>query len=394
MTLTPDLFEDVRQLAQTVTIAAGETLFAEGDAPDYAYVRLTGTCTLSRHAQPIGNAPLDTVLDAIAILGDVPHTQRAITQTACTFLRWDRSDLRQSTAFTMAARRYLAHQLQQAQAERERIAQPVHYDTHSAQVLPGPFAFHNSVIRFVFCTAELPHLRLPTGVQRIGQSLLIGIADFRDAQYVHRPQARFHYTETTVFVPVRVGAKLGLYVPYIYPSTYEPILLGREIYGFPKRLGRTDITPTTSSLHVAGAEYLTLTHDQRTPANEASIVGAFGRLFGVPNLVTATAFRAGDTLLAAIGVPFYRRVNVFNHKRIPAVTSQHGAPQYAVDRLTQAIFSVERWHSIDHLPTARLDLGHALHDWEVTLREAYDTTLAMRLSTGRVVRDYQADAKD
>jgi acetoacetate decarboxylase len=42
-----------------------------------------------------------------------------------------------------------------------------------------------------------------------------------------------------VFVPARFGSGIGLYVPFIYPSAWEPILLGREIYGFPKRLGKT-----------------------------------------------------------------------------------------------------------------------------------------------------------
>jgi acetoacetate decarboxylase len=49
------------------------------------------------------------------------------------------------------------------------------------------------------------------------------------------PQSEIHpFNELVVLVPVRVGATRGNYVPYIYVTTDEALIAGREIAGFPK----------------------------------------------------------------------------------------------------------------------------------------------------------------
>ena len=93
-----------------------------------------------------------------------------------------------------------------------------------------------------------------------------------------------------------------------------------------------------------------------------------------------------------MNVPFYRRISVFNHKRIPDITTKYDEPVYAVDQLTQAIFQVERWHSIEKLNSADVSqVGRMFQNWHIQVREAYWTKLDMRLSTGRLVRDYLSD---
>jgi Acetoacetate decarboxylase (ADC)/Cyclic nucleotide-binding domain len=376
--------------AEKLTIPAGQTLFQEGDIPAYCFVCVSGRCVVSQNAQPLGEAQSTEILDLIAVLGGLPHTQRAITITACEFLRWQVDELWGNATFNIIARQYLAQHWQQAQARLDQLQAPVHYQPYTAQVQPGPYVFPNSTIVFAFCTAPKMDFPLPTGVSRIGKGLLIGIADFHAAYYQHQPDARFSYRETTFFVPVRVGVKLGLYVPYIYPSSYEPIVIGREIYGFPKQFGETTFSQKQVSLMVSNADYLNLRWDKRELANEPRLVGAFGQLFGVTGRITAAAFAVGDTLLSLINVPFYRRVNVFNHKRIPAIDTTYAKPSYAVDMLTQAIFSVEHWQKIDHLPSAQLQVtGDIFKTWDITLREAFYTQLTMRLSTGRMMRDYR-----
>ena len=44
------------------------------------------------------------------------------------------------------------------------------------------------------------------------------------------------FNECVVLVPVRVGKTLGNYVPYIYVTTDEALIPGREIAGFPKKI--------------------------------------------------------------------------------------------------------------------------------------------------------------
>lgn len=377
-------------LAERISLAAGDTLFQEGASPEYAYLRLSGRCMLSRDARPLGEARSDALLDGLAVLGGLPHTQRAIALTDCEFLRWSMARLWQQDGFAAAARRFLAQELQHSQQRLHALEAPIHYLSRSAQLAPGPFTFDQSTVLFLFCQAATAKIVLPEGVSRVGDSLLVAIADFRNATYDHRPDARFGYTETTFFLPVRVGHRLGLYVPLIYPSSYEPILLGREIYGFPKQLGNTTLGAQGATLDAQGDALLQVTWQSQEPSREARIVGAMGHCYGAPSQLTAAAFAVGDGLLSVTRLPFHRHINVFNHKRIPSVTSKHGALQYDVDQLTQAVFTVVRWHHIDRLHGADLHTtGAVLREWDISLRDAYHTQVDMRLSTGRVLRDYR-----
>lgn len=56
--------------------------------------------------------------------------------------------------------------------------------------------------------------------------------------FLQYPQNRIirAFNECTVAVPVRVGDVLGNYVPYIYVTTDEALVPGRELAGFPKKI--------------------------------------------------------------------------------------------------------------------------------------------------------------
>jgi acetoacetate decarboxylase len=48
------------------------------------------------------------------------------------------------------------------------------------------------------------------------------------------------FNEAVVMVPVRVDETLGNYVPYIYVTTDEALIPGRELAGFPKKLAEVE----------------------------------------------------------------------------------------------------------------------------------------------------------
>lgn len=389
------LFEPVMHLAEEVQIPAGTTLFQEGDSSDYAYLIKSGKCLLSQNAKPVGTAQKTAILNLGVVLGSLPYTTRAICQTDCVFYKWDMSQLWHNEIFSRKARQHLVQQIDFSLKREEQFIAPIHYQGNSAQLNAGAFEFPSSQIIFAFCHAELSSLQLPDGVSRMGNSLLIAFASFPNGRYANAPEKTFNYGETTFFVPVRVGATLGLYVPYIYPSSYEAILLGREIYGFPKRLGHTwwEMHDQLAALRVDDEILLKLGWgDYGTSSSEAQLVGAMGGLFGVQGKLTSAAFRVGDTLLNLMNVPFYRRISVFNHKLIPDITTKYDEPVYAVNQLTQAIFQVERWHNIEKLSNPQItEVGRMFQNWHIQVREAYQTKLDMRLSTGRLVRDYRVE---
>lgn len=389
--------ESFLTLAETRHLPAGETLFREGDTPTGLWLLRDGRLMLSRNTQPEGEAQPDTLLDVIPSLGGLPHTRRAIALADCDLLHWPASAL-DFPPFAAAARRYLSGALLQTRERLSVLEAPIHYAGDSADLLPGPFAFDDVTLIMAFCDAGRDTLDqpLPDGITRFrgpggGRGgVLLALADFPQAYPDHAPEARFSYTETTCFIPVRRGWRLGLYPAYIYPSAWEPILLGREIYGFPKRPGNTVFSEKSVALNVDGMPYASLTWGSETNASEPRLLRAFSDWLGIEGRITETAFRVGDFLLEAMRSRLYRRISVYNHKRIPGAASTLARPVYDVDMLTQAIFSVMYWERITRLQDTALTLPDGpLRDAGLRLREAFYTRLDMRLSTGRVIRNYR-----
>jgi hypothetical protein len=190
-------------------------------------------------------------------------------------------------------------------------------------------------------------------------------------------------------VPVRFGANVGLYVPFIYPSAWEPILLGREIYGFPKRLGKTTFMGKSASLAVDSKPCFELAWDGEKPTRESRLVRALSDWIGIEGHAAEVAFRAGDMLRQAMRFPAFRRIDVYNHKCILAADATSDSPRYAVNNLTRAVFGVLRWHQIDRLTVPELTVhSQPFLSADLALREAYYSRLDMRLSTGEIVHDY------
>ncbi|MFN8546210.1 MAG: acetoacetate decarboxylase family protein [Candidatus Binatia bacterium] len=71
---------------------------------------------------------------------------------------------------------------------------------------------------------------LPPGMEAADGPALITMLTYPQTPIIHP------FRELVVMVPVRVGNVEGNYVPYIYVTTDEALIAGREIAGFPKKL--------------------------------------------------------------------------------------------------------------------------------------------------------------
>lgn len=387
--------------AEARTLRPGEVLFYEGDPADTLYVLAEGDGVSTSGGAPVaGPAWAGRLVDPLASLGGLPHRVKFEAQSECTLWSWPVERLWQSPALSAAARRVLAAALHTAQSRLDELEAPVHYAGETAQLVPGPFMFENVTMIFAFCEGDLDGVRalLPEGlslVHRPGRrhdALLLALAKFPDAYPESDPGARFGYTETTVFVPARYRRGIGFFVPYIYPSTYEPILLGREIYGFPKRLGQTTLGSREAALSVAGVPQLCVRWSASEGSDETRLVRALVDWLGIEGRLGAAAFQAGEVLRRTMRLPPFRRIGVYNHKRVLAPDAAPGDPACTIDQLTHAIFGVLCWYQIARLSDPALDvLAGPLAGANLALREAYRTQLDMRLSTGRVLRDYRAE---
>lgn len=383
-------------LATTQHLKAGDVLYYEGDPTDRLYLLAEGHCRLTWGTEPRGDAYSGDWLDLTASLGGLPHRVKATAFADCNLLMWSASVLWESPEFAAVARRWLAEQLESTRLALAEVRAPVHYRPDSAELMAGPFAFEQATVIFAFCELAEATIPLPDGLTVLNRPdkrsspLLLALAQFPNAYPEHTPTARFTYSETTYFIPVRHGMGWGLYTPYIYPSTWEPILLGREIYGFPKTLGQTHFESHAAKLVVEDKPYLDLTWQHSGATEEAQLVGALGAWLGFTGRLTAAMFQAGEVLRKMTRLPAHRRVEIYNHKRIPAADTEHDSPRYAVNQLTRAVFGVLRWYQIAALQNPALQIsGGPFADCGLTLREAYRAQLDLRLSTARIERDYQ-----
>lgn len=399
--LSPEQRAALLAQAQKQQVAPGSVLFYEGDPVQQVYLLVEGRCSLTQGGVERRDVLAPALLDPLAVLGGLPHGMKVTAAEDCSLLCWSVDQWWALEAIATAARRYLAAQLKQAQTRLAELTTPIHYRSHTAELLAGPFRFENVTMLFAFCETDHERLAslLPPDLNvfqrpaRRTAPLLIALAKFPSAYFEDAPDARFAYTETTFFAPVRYKTAVGLYVPFIYPSTYEPILLGREIYGFPKQLGETTFEQMAVSLTVNGENVLRLAWEDAAASSETRLVRALSDWLGIEGHLTAAAFGAGEVLRKVTRLPATRRVDVYNHKRLPAAESTLEQPLYAVNQLTRATFGVLRWHQIaklDHPTLTRgvSPLSDALSD--ITLREAYRTQLDMRLSVGRVIKNYLA----
>ncbi|MBI4515604.1 MAG: acetoacetate decarboxylase family protein [Deltaproteobacteria bacterium] len=71
---------------------------------------------------------------------------------------------------------------------------------------------------------------LPPGMEPGTGPALITMLSYPQTPIIHP------FKELVVMVPVRVGEVEGNYVPYIYVTTDEALIPGREIAGFPKKI--------------------------------------------------------------------------------------------------------------------------------------------------------------
>lgn len=390
------LTEHFGDLAETIHIEGETTLFYQGDTPQYLYQLIAGSCSVYVDSRLQREVTASAWLDEIASLGGLPHTQKVVAENA-KFRRWPLATLRDAPRFHAEAQQFLARELLHTQEGYHALAAPLQYQEPSAELLPGPFHFDETTMIFLFCEADkdaVQHL-LPANLSLLQRPLkktapvLIALADFPKAYRLHRPEAVFRYNEATFFVPIRFKNAFGFFVPYIYPSTWEPTLLGREIYGFPKRLGHTHFEPRRAELTFPHHR-LELSWEGGQGADETRLVRALSDWLGIEGRLASAAFSAGELLRNMTRLPAHRRVDVYNRKRIFAADTQHDDPRYDVDVLTRATFGVTQWYQIAVLSELQLsDSGEVFDQLNLSLSEGFRTQLDMRLSTGRTVHDYR-----
>ncbi|MCB9763157.1 MAG: acetoacetate decarboxylase family protein [Alphaproteobacteria bacterium] len=230
------------------------------------------------------------------------------------------------------------------------------------RLVPGPYTFGPVALTAFVMAGERAALRalLPPGLRLIpglgGASLLV-LAEVGGSRTdgPGGPTRAGAYRELAVFIPcVGPRGRLGVFVPALVVTATMAILLGREIYGFPKRPGRI-------WLHSDGAEV----------ALDHRLALRLGWGEGTP-LAAGAAPRALRALL---------RPRVFTRKVIAGVAGRD-----RVDELVESRFSLLDLGRLTRLAEPRVE---HLDPWLPPLGRptaAFSLQAAYRLGRGRVLR--------
>ncbi len=138
-------------------------------------------------------------------------------------------------------------------------------------LVPGPYRFGPYDAMSVLVRGPVAHV-LPRGLRPIpglaNLSLLV-LSKVEGCRALHAMgDHRDHgYREVAGFVPCWGPRGPGFYLPEVYPDAYLPILFGREVYGFAKRMGRILEHPDGFDLIASGTHRLRVRTEQRVLAS-------------------------------------------------------------------------------------------------------------------------------
>lgn len=232
-----------------------------------------------------------------------------------------------------------------------------------ARLVPGPYAFGPFTATVVLIRSTRAHLRavLPPGLHRIpGPAYwMLVCADLTHVRSLAPTSDGRHwrYQETTPLFPcLAEGGLPGAWVPELWPDALYPTLLGREIYGFPKRVART-------RLDADGIEVIA--------DNQRLLRGRWG----APEPVAVPSW----TRWLAPRVPVYVRQRLLHRRRLS---------QYRTDALVCVPFTFDAPQEVVELREVALDFapGHPILAGEPV--RAWRLTTGFRFGRSRVVRDY------
>ncbi|GMV38671.1 MAG: hypothetical protein AMXMBFR64_03870 [Myxococcales bacterium] len=223
-------------------------------------------------------------------------------------------------------------------------------------------------------------------------------ARFGSIYQPNEPAVRpFSYNETTLFVPALMPTlappflRFVLYTPALYPDSVLATLLGREIYGFPKRPGRTTIGDGDARLQVDGVESMRLRYEDCPLEDLWDAAGRLGALARAGlSLVLGRADGASVTDFANRWADLLPRIPVAALKQIPGTSQAAGRVDYDVNDLALCPFKVRSVRTVTGVRIHELRIGEALPFagaellWPVGFRVALD----VNLEPGKRLRSY------
>ena len=410
-------------------VEAGSALFRGDDDADRMFCVLEGTFEerSAKGGTLLWELGPGDIVGEVALFAENPHAKEGHVQpkrestALCTagaagrscgqvlvIRQRDAEDvMKQNPSFAIAILRGLATDaLRLLQDQRQTdLVNESYFKDKSARLVPGPYLAEKAELYAVVArTSSKDYCGfLPRGLHPLpglnGVFLLV-MARFPSVRQPQLPAApRFEYNETTLFVPAIATtlrppfAQLALYAPALYPDNFMATLLGREIYGFPKRPARTTFDEESGQA--------TMTLDGRLAARMRYQVAPLGAFWDAVGCLSAPSRFVFDLLAGGSEGPalagFWNRwawampnVPVVNLKQIPGPGQTVYRVDYDVNELTSSPFDIRRIHSIDGLTGLEMWMGDAIPFGrsELFIDAGYRVVCDFELRLGRRLQRY------
>ena len=251
--LEPDVAAALRAAAREAHYAAGERVFTAGEAAAEVLFLVRGEVAIRRDGQTIALTEAPSPLGLLASIDERPRSANVDALTDIVVIAFPDSAFdtarRTSQVLPRALVLHLVDSLRTAQQGQFDMLQAYdeYYRSPGAGLIPGPYRFEPfpAIMLTVRHDPAVLASWLPEGLRPFPglSDRYFLVSSFIDNAWTEHPDGagkRFSYTETAVLVPcLDERLRPGAFFPELYPDAYLPIALGREVYGFPKRFGRT-----------------------------------------------------------------------------------------------------------------------------------------------------------
>ncbi|MCC6337663.1 MAG: acetoacetate decarboxylase family protein [Myxococcales bacterium] len=398
-----ELLKDARHLRLT----RGTALTREGERADDVFFLLDGELSVSVKGRLVGLLDAPRTVGLLALLDGQPRSASLEVFRAAEVIRLSgdgfRALLASRLSFSRAVLDAVAKETREAyaQQEKDRAAMDDFFESPSAHLVPGPYvAGPVEMLAFVMRDdARRLAALLPPGcapLPGLEDTWLLTVDTFED---VHsRAEAgqgrRFSYREVTPFVPC-VGPDLvpGLFCPELYPDNYLALVLGRELYGFPKRLGRIERGAGQVTLSAGHRLVLRASWDRARGCRASELGAHLAKTTGrvkLPDLAARAAGRLLEALTTERAQALWPKVPVLVRKQIPEASSVYER-RLAIDALVRVPFELEEVGGYAVLERPRVDffaLDFFLGGQPVA---GFRQSVRLSFGAGQTLRDYRAE---
>jgi CRP-like cAMP-binding protein len=247
--LSEKLQKNILSKATRVNFVTDQIILKEGDPASKFYVLLNGEIRIEAAGKLVGLQKAPKIIGLFSIIDLKSRSATVIARSSCECLQISKEFFDKLQAefseFSEALLKYILKEVRSSQEQNKRMLKSFEdfFESPNARIYPGPY-FCDAFKQYFIVMKEDPKkiaALLPPGLKPlplVSGRYIAAINFFPGLTIKNKPEKSFSYREFCIFIPcIGPDLKVGFFCPELYPDNYLAIVIGREVYGFPKRHG-------------------------------------------------------------------------------------------------------------------------------------------------------------